>query len=241
MAILWWRSWHGAPLDAKWPVIAARAGVRVGVVSAVAWALMDYASQHKDRGSIEGFDTEVYAVYSGFPENEIIAIIKAMTDKGILIDGKFANWEKRQPKREDDSAARVRDWREKKRGVTQCNTESGSETSDSLSVSVSLSNSVSNELDIKEADEFTKIRRVIERETGLPGDGMNAVKAIDNIIKNGCTEADVIAGIQWRKDEGKPITSYVQIVGPSNTARLKRIQGGNGKANAPHVFAETYQ
>ncbi|MFA6204313.1 MAG: hypothetical protein WC710_14140 [Gallionella sp.] len=84
--------------------------------------------------------------------------------------------------------------------------------------------------DVVVLPEFEKTRKVIERETGLPGDGQNAVKAIDNLIANGCTEADIVAGIQWRKDEGKPITSYTQVVGPANTARLKRIQGGNGHA-----------
>lgn len=68
-------------MDHKWAVIAARAGVRAGIVSAVAWALMDYASQHKERGSVEGFDTETYAVYSGFSEDEVRAVIQAITEK----------------------------------------------------------------------------------------------------------------------------------------------------------------
>lgn len=90
----WWRSWHGAPTDHKWPVIAARSGVKVGIVSAIAWALLDYASQQEDRGSVVGFDPEEYAVYSGFSEDEIRAVIQAMTDKGIIVDGRLTNWEK---------------------------------------------------------------------------------------------------------------------------------------------------
>lgn len=120
-AFQWWRSWHGAPTDPKWSVIAVRSGVKAGIVSAVAWALMDYASQHKERGSVEGFDTETYAVYSGFDETEIVAVIKAMCDKGIITDGYLANWKKRQPQREDDSYERVNKWRDAKRNVTQCN------------------------------------------------------------------------------------------------------------------------
>lgn len=121
MSISWWRSWHGAPTDHKWAVIAHRAGVKVGVVSAVAWALFDYASQCKERGSIAGFDTETYAVYSGFDETEVVAVINAMRDKGIITDDMLTNWAKRQPQREDDSAERVRQWREMKRSVTQGN------------------------------------------------------------------------------------------------------------------------
>jgi DnaD/phage-associated family protein len=139
-AFLWWRSWHGAPMDEKWPVIAARSGVKAGIVSAVAWALYDYASQHKNRGTIEGFDTEVYAVFSGFPETEIAAVIKAMTDKGIITNGRLTNWEKRQPKREDYSNERVRKWREVKRSVTQCNAAAADETIYSSSASSSLIN-----------------------------------------------------------------------------------------------------
>lgn len=129
-SMAWFRSWHGAPTDHKWAVIAARSGAKVGVVSAVAWALLGYASQHAERGTVDGFDTETYSVYSGFPEAEIEAIIKAMTDKGIITNGRLANWEKRQPKREDDSTERVRNYREMKRNVTHGNAETDAETLD---------------------------------------------------------------------------------------------------------------
>ena len=124
----WFRSWHGAPTDTKWLTVARRAGVSAGVVSAIAWALFDYASQADDRGSVAGFDAETYAAFSGFDEAQVEAVIAAMTDKGIITaDGRLANWEKRQPKREDDSTQRVRDWRsnrvtsEAPDNVTQCN------------------------------------------------------------------------------------------------------------------------
>jgi hypothetical protein len=116
----WWRSWHGAPLDPKWAVIAARSGVKTGIVSAIAWALLDYASQQKERGSIEGFDQEVYAVYSGFNEADITAVISAMYDKGLLKDGRWNKWEDRQPKSEA-AIAKVTEWREKKRAETKSN------------------------------------------------------------------------------------------------------------------------
>lgn len=111
--ISWWRSWHGAPMDHKWAVISARSGVKPGIVSAIAWALLDYASQQDDRGSIEGFDVEEYAVFSGFSESEVLAVISAMTDKGIIHEGRFANWEERQPEYED-GIERVRRWRKRK-------------------------------------------------------------------------------------------------------------------------------
>ena len=112
MAMDWFRSWHNAPTDPKWLVIAQRArteGVTPGMVSAVAWALMDYASQNADRGSVEGFDAETYAAFTGWYEDQIEAVIEAMRSKGMITpDGRLAAWDKRQPKREDSSTERVR-------------------------------------------------------------------------------------------------------------------------------------
>ena len=122
-SIQWWRSWHGAPTDHKWSVVAMNAKVKTGVVAAIAWALMDYASQNKDRGSINGFDVETYSVFSGFKQSQIEAVMAAMIEKEMIVDGKFSNWEKRQPKREDDSRDRLRNWRDKKRNETQSNTD----------------------------------------------------------------------------------------------------------------------
>ena len=109
----WWRSHHGAPTDPKWPVIAKRAGVAPGVVAAIAWALLDHASQSDDRGLVADFDPETYAAYSGFEEAQIIAGIEAMGAKGVIVEGRIAKWEKRQPKREDDSTERTRRYRER--------------------------------------------------------------------------------------------------------------------------------
>ena len=130
----WFRSWHGAPTDNKWLVIARRAGVQPVIVSAVFWALLDYASQQEDRGSVVGFDVETYALWAGVDEADILAVLDAMRAKGVISDGDtLAAWDKRQPKREDDSAERVRKHRQRKRdepsesvtedSVTQCNAD----------------------------------------------------------------------------------------------------------------------
>ena len=105
MAFEWFRSWHGAPTDSKFLLIAKRAQVAPGMVSAVYWALLDYASQNEPRGSVEGFDTETYSEWAGWEESDVIAVIAALTTKGAIVDGKIVAWEKRQPKREDPTAA----------------------------------------------------------------------------------------------------------------------------------------
>jgi hypothetical protein len=134
----WFRSWHGAPTDNKWLVIARRANVAPGVVSAVAWALMDHASQAEERGSVAGFDVETYCAFSGFLEADVSAIVAAMRDKNVIDpDNRLTAWDKRQPKREDDSSERVRNWRAEHRNedvtplpndVTQCNAQKRSVT-----------------------------------------------------------------------------------------------------------------
>lgn len=241
-SISWWRSWHGAPTDHKWPVIAARSGVKVGVVSAIAWALLDYASQHKDRGSIEGFDTEEYAIYSGFSEEEIKAVMQAMSDKKIIVDGHFTNWEKRQPKREDDSRDRVRKFREVKRNVTHGNAPEEEEESDKDTESDTDTDKDKDTEEEREAvtqplDPFDDLQRTAES-AGILLTGEKDVEAISELLTIGATPADLKAGIKWKaaNNNGKPIRYFSQVVGPTKTALAIRLQNGNGASPpTPHV------
>lgn len=109
----WFRSWHGAPTDPKWLGIAKRAGVAPGIAVAVAWALMDRASQAEDRGRVSGYDAEGLACFFGCEAEQVDSLVSAMTDKGMIVDGRFASWERRQPKREDNSSERVKAHRER--------------------------------------------------------------------------------------------------------------------------------
>ena len=112
----WFRSWHGAPTDPKWVLIARKAGVTPAVASAVAWALFDHASQSIPRGSVASFDCEVYAAWGGLDEASVYGVVQAMKDRGMIDPNSgLSNWSKRQPKREDDSADRAKAWRERNR------------------------------------------------------------------------------------------------------------------------------
>ena len=115
----WFRSWHGAPTDPKWLLIARRANTSPGIVSAIVWALFDHASQAESRGLVDHFDVETYSAFSGFEEGVITTVITTLEDKGLIIDGRLAAWEKRQPKREDGSAERAKAHRDRER--TQAN------------------------------------------------------------------------------------------------------------------------
>jgi len=122
LSVEWFRSWHRAPTDSKWLVVAKRAGVEPGIVSAVFWALLDHASQHTKRGTVSNFDIESYSAWSGFTEEHITAVLRELEAKGIIVGGKLAEWDKRQPQRERDdekttSADRMRKLRAKKTTV----------------------------------------------------------------------------------------------------------------------------
>tara|TARA_Y100000114_G_scaffold153717_1_gene174224 strand:+ start:2561 stop:3460 length:900 start_codon:yes stop_codon:yes gene_type:complete len=100
----WFRSHHGAPTDPKWLLIAKRAGVRPIHVAGTWWALLDHASQHSERGRVDDFDVETFALFAGMEEEHVSRIVTTLCDKGMIVDGRIAQWGKRQPKREDETA-----------------------------------------------------------------------------------------------------------------------------------------
>lgn len=124
----WFRSWNGAPSDPKWGVVAEACGCKSVEVSGLVWALLDYASQNEDRGSIKGFPVRVFAHTSGLNAELINFILAELSadDIAVLADGRFKSWEKRQPKREDRSTERVKEHR--KRNETQRNAPEQSRT-----------------------------------------------------------------------------------------------------------------
>lgn len=229
--IQWWRSWHGAPTDHKWQVVAAKAGVKVGIVSAVVWALMDYASQHKDRGSIAGFDAETYAVYSGFDEAEVLAIMRAMADKGITKDGRFVKWEERQPKREDDySTERVRRWREMKRNETQGNAPELRE-------------------EIKDTDTDTELRDddgadfqanalsvAFEKASGIVAhDPVRWTRTLDDLQKIGVEPCDIEQAVQQLRDKHYSVVGIWSVKNPAIACMSDRKAGSSRRNGRPPI------
>lgn len=119
----WFRAYHGICSDQKWPIVARKAKVPVGTVVSVWLALLEFASQAAERGSVAAFDPETVDALYGYDDGTTAAVFGALTEKGLICDGRICAWEKRQPKRErdDDSAARVRQHREMKRRETTDN------------------------------------------------------------------------------------------------------------------------
>lgn len=127
----WFRWYHGAISDTKWPLIARKSKQNIGTVVSIWAAILEHASQDEERGSIEGFDPEAIDALFGYDDGVCQSVVNAMEEKGLLVDGCVATWTKRQPKREreDDSLDRVRKHRAEKKAnknaevqdVTPCN------------------------------------------------------------------------------------------------------------------------
>lgn len=124
----WVRLWHDMPTDPKWRVIARKSGQPLPCVIAVFNLLMVSASQNSEqRGVLLGWNDEDAAAALDMDPEAITAILDAM--QGKVLDGnRLTGWDRRQPKREDNSADRVRAYRERQR--TSGNAAERDETQD---------------------------------------------------------------------------------------------------------------
>lgn len=129
----WFRWHHGSVSDPKFQLVAKRAGASVAEVLAVWACLLEAASQSVFRGHPGEQDFESLDCALGLSDGMSKAIYSRLHERGLLTEGgAITAWEKRQPKREDDTAAeRKRRQREREkdgdtlnpaesRGVTQC-------------------------------------------------------------------------------------------------------------------------
>lgn len=111
----WLRWHHGTASDPRLGLVASKSGQPVAVVLAVWVTLQEHASQSHDRGSIEDYDYETAAYLLGVDVDAVTVIMGVMRTKGMLSSTRIADWEARQPTREDGSAERARAWRERKK------------------------------------------------------------------------------------------------------------------------------
>lgn len=138
----WFRWWHGTVTDPKFRSVVKRCGASLAEIIAVWAALLEHASNVTQcdapvtsqvvtnvtvtRGDISGFCCEDFDTHFDFEEGKTLRIFRAFEEKGLIENGMISNWEKRQPKREDSSAARTREYRERKKsGKKQENNKNG--------------------------------------------------------------------------------------------------------------------
>lgn len=109
----WVRLWHDMPTDPKFRTIARAAKQPLPVVVAVfTFMLTDASANENERGRTTATDEDIASAFD-LDEEAVFAVREAM--QGRVLDGdKLSGWASRQPKKEDESAARAKAWREKK-------------------------------------------------------------------------------------------------------------------------------
>ena len=111
MANPWFRLWTDMINDPKWRTIAKKSNQRIGDVISVYMHMMTAASNATERGRTQGWSDEDVATALDLETSDVAAIRDAM--QGRVLNGDYlTGWEKRQPKREDDSAERAKKHRE---------------------------------------------------------------------------------------------------------------------------------
>lgn len=110
----WLRWYHGACSDPKWPLIARKSGVNVGVVVSVWVSLLEQASQDEERGSVADFDGETFDALYGYDDGTCSKVVAAMVEKGLIKDGCISAWGRRQV-RDEGAAERKRLQREREK------------------------------------------------------------------------------------------------------------------------------
>jgi uncharacterized phage protein (TIGR02220 family) len=97
--------------DPKWRTIARKSNQRIGDVISVYMHMMTAASNATERGRTQGWSDEDVATALDIETSDVVSIREAM--QGRVLEGDYlTGWEKRQPKREDDSSSRGKKWRE---------------------------------------------------------------------------------------------------------------------------------
>ena len=103
----WIRLWAGANSDLKLLQIADGLGIQRGLVSNLWISVLLHAGQTTPRGSADGFDAMTAAFASGMPIEDVTRVIEAFRGRGLIgTDGRLSSWDKRQPKREDETATK---------------------------------------------------------------------------------------------------------------------------------------
>ncbi len=130
----WFRWWHGSVTDPKFQLIAKKTGVNVATVLAVWASLLEYASSvtqcnaMKRRGDVSGFHCDSYDALLGLDDGTTHNVMSQFVSIGLVMDDRIANWEKRQPTKEDYSTDRVRKFREKQQNETPTKRHETNET-----------------------------------------------------------------------------------------------------------------
>lgn len=95
-SIEWYRVYHGMPEDAKLKVVAKRCGHLMTHVVTIWLCVLDAASRHKTRGTVQ-VDSEQIAVVQDIPQKTVEDILRTFYEKGMIDPNhRLTGWDKRQ-------------------------------------------------------------------------------------------------------------------------------------------------
>jgi hypothetical protein len=232
----WFRSWHGAPTDNKWLVIAKRAKTKPGIVSAVWWALLDHASQSIERGRVSDFDIETYANYSGFDETVVEAVLKAIGDKGLILNGILISWEKRQPSREDLTAT-DRKRKQREREVVTVTPPDDVTPCHAVSHTVTTEESRVEQIRVEEKEDDDDARKLLARiceilrvELKASPDRLTWHRQVQEMLRDGIGEPEIIQATEKARTRGKLSLAYIRAVAlsPAQSPSTPPTPNGTG-------------
>lgn len=127
----WVRLWHDMPTDPKWRVVARKSGQPLPCVLAVFTLMLTNASGNSaDRGCLLAWDHEDAGAALDMDADDVRSIYDAM--QGKVLDGdRLTGWERRQPKREDNTAAeRKAAWKARKNASERTGTQENAPETD---------------------------------------------------------------------------------------------------------------
>lgn len=132
----WFRWHHGSVTDPKFQLVARKAAASLPDVLAV-WAyLLEQASAAEFRGCFGDVDCEAIDCLFGFDDGKTDAIMVQMAERKLIADEYVVAWEKRQPKKEDVTAAdRKRRQREREHELDVAGNVTHTESRDVTNVS----------------------------------------------------------------------------------------------------------
>lgn len=121
----WVRLWHDMPTDPKFRTIARASQQPIHLVVSVFTFMLCDASNATERGRTLATDEDIASAFD-VTDDAISSIRGAM--QGRVLDGdRLTGWDARQPKREDNSADRAKQWRSE-RNRTQPNAQKRPDT-----------------------------------------------------------------------------------------------------------------
>lgn len=121
MANSWVRLWVDMPTDPKFRIVAKASGQPLSAVIAVFTFMLTDAANANERGRTQANDEVIASALD--LEMEQIRTIRAAMQKRVLDGDKLTGWDKRQPKREDNSGERAKAWREAQKNEGQERTQ----------------------------------------------------------------------------------------------------------------------